>query len=240
MQKIEEYNLYRLTIYENIPDEYICFTTPECAAAIDIYLLYRQRCGEKLTYDNDKGIWLPAIAPIIRREFDRDDPFQAAYPQPVNTASCIDFLVYGLLKKTGIISPLPDIAGKSKTRSRHPIARTNGFRKMVNTTMVKCHVEPLIKEMLLGHHTGLEENYYRPEEEDLLKEYLKCVDSLTINEENRLRRQVEILTIEKSQMDQLREEIENVKGISETTDPAAPTLIHPPHSSSHPFFDGGS
>ena len=95
-----------------------------------------------------------------------------------------------------------------KQNTRHPIARTNGFRKMVNTTMVKCHVEPLIKEMLLGNHTGLEENYYRPEE-DLLKEYLKCVDSLTINEENRLRRQVEILTIEKSQMDQLREEIES-------------------------------
>ena len=213
LQKIKEYNLYRLTVYENTPDEYICFTTPECALAIDTYLLYRQRCGEKLMYDDDKGIWLPAITPLIRREFDRDDTFQAADPQPVNTAGCIDFLIFGILKRTGIIRPIPQIAGETKTCSRHPIARTNGFRKMVNTTMIKCHVEPLIKEMLLGHHTGLEENYYRPEEEDLLNEYLKCVDYLTISEENRLRRKVEILTVEKSQMDQLRTEIDDIKAL---------------------------
>jgi hypothetical protein len=66
--------------------------------------------------------------------------------------------------------------------------------------MVRCKVDPLIKEMLLGHHTGLEENYYRPEEEDLLNEYLKCVDSLTVNNEFRLQRQVETLTNENSKI----------------------------------------
>jgi hypothetical protein len=65
--------------------------------------------------------------------------------------------------------------------------------------------------MLLGHHTGLEENYYRPEEQDLLNEYLKCVDSLTVSNEFRLQRQVETLRVEKSAMDELRYQIQELK-----------------------------
>jgi integrase len=210
LQKIESYQLYKVTMYENTRDEYICFTTPECAAAIDTYLKYRQRCGEKLAYDSNKGIWLPATTPLVRKEFNRDDPFQAAHPKPITTAKCFDFLIQGLLKKTGIITPYPSIVG-TKTRPRHHVARSNGFRKMVNTIMVKAHVEPLIKEMLLGHHTGLEENYYRPEEEDLLNEYLKCVDSLTVSNEFRLKREVEHYKVKASQFDQLRAEIDSLR-----------------------------
>jgi integrase len=48
LKKIPEYNLYQITIYEGTKDEYYCFTTPESAAAIDVYLDYRARSGEKL------------------------------------------------------------------------------------------------------------------------------------------------------------------------------------------------
>jgi hypothetical protein len=196
-------------VYENTRDEYICFTTPECAAAIDTYLKYRQRCGEKLAYEDNKGIWLPATTPLVRKEFNRDDLFQAAHPKPVTTAKCFDFLIQGLLKKRGIITPYSSIAG-TKTRPRHLVARSNGFRKMVNTTMVKAHVELLIKEMLLGHHTGLEENYYRPEVEDLLNEYLKCVDYLTINNEFRLQREVQTLKQEVTRFDKMEKQIQEL------------------------------
>jgi hypothetical protein len=104
-----------------------------------------------------------------------------------------------MLEQAGVIRIEPSLEGKRQCRK--PVSRTTGFRKMVNTTMVKCKVDPLIKEMLLGHHTGLEENYYRPEEQDLLNKYLKCVDSLTINDEFRLQRKVETLTIEKSKVE---------------------------------------
>ena len=46
--------------------------------------------------------------------------------------------------------------------------------------------------MLLGHKIGLASAYYRPSEDEMLNEYLKAVDNLTINEENRLKRKVEI------------------------------------------------
>lgn len=40
----------------------------------------------------------------------------------------------------------------------------------------------------------MDNNYYRPREEELLQEYLKAVDYLTINNENRLEKKVEELT----------------------------------------------
>jgi hypothetical protein len=59
--------------------------------------------------------------------------------------------------------------------------------------------------MLLGHSVGLDDRYYRPTPNDLLEEFLKAVDLLTINEENRLRKKVEVLKAE-------RDEIEMLKG----------------------------
>jgi integrase len=48
LKRIEEYNLYRITVYENTKDEYYTFCTSECAAMIDNYLAYRQQNGEKI------------------------------------------------------------------------------------------------------------------------------------------------------------------------------------------------
>jgi len=49
LQKIDEYKLYRVTVYENSSEEYTCFTTPEAAVAVDFYLYdIRERAGEKL------------------------------------------------------------------------------------------------------------------------------------------------------------------------------------------------
>ena len=69
LKKIDEFGLYRLTVYEGSSEEYICFTTPECASAIDFYLSQREMWGEKLKPDS----------PLIRKEFDRRDPFAIHY-----------------------------------------------------------------------------------------------------------------------------------------------------------------
>ena len=51
-------------------------------------------------------------------------------------------------------------------------------------------------EILMGHGSssrGLKANYYRPKEEYLLQQYLKVVDLLTVNEEQKLSIQVKEL-----------------------------------------------
>ena len=47
--------------------------------------------------------------------------------------------------------------------------------------------------MLLGHKIGLASGYYRPTEQEMLNEYSKAIELLTIYEENKLKRQVENL-----------------------------------------------
>jgi integrase len=200
LQKIEEFQLYRVCVYENSVEEYTCFTTPECASAIDFYLDMRTRCGERLQ----------AESPLIRKGFNHLDPLSVSYPRPIQTIS-YDSVIQDMLEQAGVIKVEPSLEGKRQNRKH--VSRTTGFRKLVNTTMVRCKVDPLIKEMLLGHHTGLEENYYRPEEQELLNEYLKCVDSLTVSNELRQKREIETLRVQKSEMDLLKAEIDKVKAL---------------------------
>jgi predicted ATP-dependent Lon-type protease len=43
----------------------------------------------------------------------------------------------------------------------------------------------------MGHSTGISDSYYRPTESELLEDYLKVVDHLTIIDETRLKMEVE-------------------------------------------------
>ena len=45
----------------------------------------------------------------------------------------------------------------------------------------------------MGHSVGISDSYYRPTEKDLLEEYQKAIDALTISNENRLKTKVEAL-----------------------------------------------
>jgi hypothetical protein len=77
------------------------------------------------------------------------------------------------------------------------ISLTHGFRKFVNTEMINSDVNLVVKEMLLGDSVGLAGSYYRPATDKLLDEYLKVVNNLTINEENRLKIKVKQLETDK-------------------------------------------
>jgi hypothetical protein len=66
--------------------------------------------------------------------------------------------------------------------------------------------------MLLGHKIGLRASaYYRPTELEMLQEYEKAIDLLTVNEENRLRKKVETLTIEKLRLDRIEEKMQKME-----------------------------
>jgi ATP-dependent helicase YprA (DUF1998 family) len=63
-------------------------------------------------------------------------------------------------------------------------------------------------ELLVGHSLGLSDHYLRHSEQSVLTEYLKAVDSLTINEENRVTKKVETLTIRADKFDELNKKVE--------------------------------
>jgi integrase len=59
--KVPEYDVYRVTVYSESKERYITFTTPEATKAIDVYLEYRKRYGEKLT----------PKSPVFRDQFEQ-------------------------------------------------------------------------------------------------------------------------------------------------------------------------
>ena len=67
-------------------------------------------------------------------------------------------------------------------------------------------------KILMGHDTGLEKSYYKPSEKDILEDYLKVVDLLTINEINKLKLEFEEkLQAEKSQLESIAKDVAFLK-----------------------------
>ncbi|MGH9926598.1 MAG: site-specific integrase, partial [Nitrososphaeraceae archaeon] len=168
LNKIPQYHLYKIIVYAaSRKNRYYTFCTPECASAIDSYLAYRKRFGDPLK----------PTAPLIREQFDIEDRFAGQYPKPLAHRT-IEFTISTILKRSGV-----------KTKE---VARSHGFRKFAITQMIKAKLDYTTREYLVGHRIsrGLGVNYDRTTEEDRLQEYLKAVDLLTINSENRLKRKI--------------------------------------------------
>jgi hypothetical protein len=77
--------------------------------------------------------------------------------------------------------------------------------------LVNANVNHIKKEKMMGHDIRLENNYFKPNEEDLLSEYLKVVDLLTLNEEFKLRQKIEKLEVERSEFEALAADIARIK-----------------------------
>jgi hypothetical protein len=79
-------------------------------------------------------------------------------------------------------------------KRRHEFQADHGFRKFFKTHAEQV-MKPINVEILMSHSTGVSDSYYRPVEKDLLEDYLKAVDLLTINSEKiTLQKQVSELT----------------------------------------------
>lgn len=90
---------------------------------------------------------------------------------------------------------------------------THGFRKYFTGRMKAAGVSELDIDKLLGHKSKglMGRHYYRPDESELLGEYLKAVDMLTIDDSKRLQRENEMLKVRKSEYEALKEDLDKYK-----------------------------
>jgi hypothetical protein len=113
----------------------------------------------------------------------------------------------GVIEKTAVL--------ENGRGQRRPVKQTHGYRKAFQTAAINAGMSPLYAEILMGHTSGglALEFYVRPSESDLLEGndkmigYIGVIDALTINEENKLKREVQTLRIDKSKMEQVLERI---------------------------------
>jgi integrase len=173
---------YKLTVYENYNQEYITLCTPECSKAIDNYLDMRSAYGENINSESF----------LIREQFDIREQFAIRKPRQITHRS-LEWKLINLAERSGIRKREHQTESKKFSSIRKDVAIAHGFRKFFTTQLINSKVNSEIREMLLGHKIGLASAYYRPTDEEMYQEYEKAVNSLTINEEYRLRKKVDEL-----------------------------------------------
>ena len=75
--------------------------------------------------------------------------------------------------------------------------------------MQKARLDKTIREMLVGHSTGLDRVYYKAQDEEIFEEFLKAVDLLTISDENRLRRQADSFRKKSQDVKEIRQQFKD-------------------------------
>ena len=80
-------------------------------------------------------------------------------------------------------------------KRRHEFQTDHGFRKWFKTRCELAGMKPINIEKLMNHSTGISDSYYRATENDVLEDYMKAVDMLSINNDKLiLQKQVAELT----------------------------------------------
>jgi integrase len=184
-------SLYRIQVYARSRHSYYTFCSPECARAIDDYLASRQKLGEQ--QHNPK-------APLIREQYNSHDPIRIKSPRFLRRKTPI-YLVNVALTKAGV-----------KTKE---VMTSHGFRKFFMSTCEQ-QMKSINVKILMGHDIGVENSYYHPKESEVLEDYLRAVDALTIDPTQRLQKRLDEQNLRhseewnalKAQMNELRKLLE--------------------------------
>jgi integrase len=190
LKKLDE-GLGMLTVYgESKKSRYVTLVTPECMSTIDEYLEYRMKRGEKL---NEGSYLFRDKYPIYSKRINS--------PKRLSGAA-INFQIRRLVRKTDLVF--------------NELQPDHAARKFFDTALVNSRVDGKFKELMMGHSVGLDKFYYDENNEEsrkqIMLEYMKAVDALTINDGFRLRKQIveyEDKLKNAPKIDQLQEQLAN-------------------------------
>jgi hypothetical protein len=200
----EEYkDLYKITVYENESEEYIVFSTSELKKEIISYLDMRRRYGEVIL----------TSSPLVRELFDRRDQFAIAHPRRIKE-SALSCKLTELAEAAGLRTKVQLKEGQQAASIRSEIPRTNGFRRFYCGILAETSPPLLVERRwkLEGHNLkGNDSAYLKITTDDLYNQFMLAHDNLLIDQSHKLKRKIEVLTIEKSKVDLALSQIEEMK-----------------------------
>jgi predicted transcriptional regulator len=122
-------------------------------------------------------------------------------------------------------------------KKRHEFATCHSLRKYFKTRCELAGVKPINIENLMGHSTGISDAYYRPNENELLDDYLKSIDSLTVDDTRKLKIEVESLKADISELEQKNKRIEELEKKQRQFEMAFQSLIDSGMVKPHPELE---
>jgi hypothetical protein len=156
----------KILVYAGEEEQYFTYISSEAYQALADWMNFRQKSGETINQDS----W------VMRNLWDNritKGKGWVTIPKKLKSSG-IKALVENAIWTQGLRTKLPP--GKR----RHDFQADHGFRKFFKTHAEQV-MKPINVEVLMSHSTGVSDSYYRPLEKELLEDYLKAVDLLTIN-----------------------------------------------------------
>jgi integrase len=203
----DNYGIYKITYYPNSKKfRYFSWCTPECRQALDSYLEWRRRWGERLTEDT----------PVFRTDFNARNAERSAKSNTISTFR-MRSIVAEIARESGLRHVPTEKTPHSKIAKRTDIMANHGLRKFFETNAHRAGMDLIYIRRLLGQKSGLEDSYLKLEEQELLEGdsrhvgYIGIIDQLTISDENRVRRENQILKIRADKADAALERIMQIE-----------------------------
>ena len=166
----------RLRVYAGDPECYMTFISAEACYALDKYLQFRKEHGEMIE----------DTSPLFRDKFDAVKGYKNSNSELSEkifsmSAPAVRQYYNRLLYSVGI---------RNQKKRRHEFS-VHGFRKWFKTKTEIAGMKPINIEILMGHSVGISDSYYRPTEKELLDDYLKISQVLTVSQDSQKMKQLE-------------------------------------------------
>jgi hypothetical protein len=161
----------KIIVYAGQPEQYYSFISPEAYQALSEWMDFRMSHGEKITGNSwvMRDLWKTTnITYGAKLGY-------AKTPVKLKSSGIRNLIGKAMFQQN--VRPL-----LTEGQRRHEFKAVHGFRKFFKTQAEQT-MKAVNVEMLMGHDLGVTQSYYKPQEKDVLEDYLKAVGHLTTHKQ---------------------------------------------------------